>query len=130
MTFLNFLGLNKIYNPSDIEYITNVAMYNERLRSKKKVLYFDTPCAFDIETTSFISYNLEKYEYANYFNVCTNEIDNIDIQNIQGISSLDIKDNILLVTTGKRKFPKYDDEGNIKEVETKANESNFQFWKI
>lgn len=60
MTFQNFLGLNKIYNPSDIEYITNVAMDNERLRSKKKVLYFDTPCAFDIETTSFISYNGEK----------------------------------------------------------------------
>ena len=60
MTFQNFLGLNKIYNPSDIEYITNVAMNNERLRSKKKVLYFDTPCAFDIETTSFISYNGEK----------------------------------------------------------------------
>ena len=35
-------------------------MDNERLRSKKKVLYFDTPCAFDIETTSFISYNGEK----------------------------------------------------------------------
>lgn len=60
MTFQNFLGLNKIYNPLDIEYITNVAMDNERLRSKKKVLYFDTPCAFDIETTSFISYNGEK----------------------------------------------------------------------
>lgn len=60
MTFQNFLGLNKIYNPSDIEYITNVAMDNERLRSKKKVLYFDTPCAFDIETTSFISYSGEK----------------------------------------------------------------------
>lgn len=60
MTFQNFLGLNKIYNPSDIEYITNVAMDNERLRSKKKVLYFDTPCAFDIETTSFVSYNGEK----------------------------------------------------------------------
>lgn len=60
MTFQNFLGLNKIYNPDDIEYITNVAMDNERLRSKKKVLYFDTPCAFDIETTSFISYSGEK----------------------------------------------------------------------
>lgn len=60
MTFQNFLGLNKIYNPDDIEYITNVAMDNERLRSKKKVLYFDTPCAFDIETTSFVSYNGEK----------------------------------------------------------------------
>ena len=60
MTFQNFLGLNKIYNPSDIKYITNVAMDNERLRSKKKVLYFDTPCAFDIETTSFISYNGDK----------------------------------------------------------------------
>ena len=44
MTFQNFLGLNKIYNPSDIEYITKGAMDNERLRSKKKVLYFDTPC--------------------------------------------------------------------------------------
>jgi hypothetical protein len=60
VTFQNFLGLNKIYNPDDIEYITNVAMDNERLRSKKKVLYFDTPCAFDIETTSFVSYNGEK----------------------------------------------------------------------
>lgn len=60
MTFQNFLGLNKIYNPSDIEYIINVAMDNLRLRSKKKVLYFDAPCAFDIETTSFISYNGEK----------------------------------------------------------------------
>ena len=60
MTFQNFLGLNKIYNPSDIEYITNIAIDNERLRSKKKVLYFDTPCAFDIETTSFISYSGEK----------------------------------------------------------------------
>lgn len=60
MTFQNFLGLNKIYNPNDIEYIADVAMNNERLRSKKKVLYFDTPCAFDIETTSFISYNGEK----------------------------------------------------------------------
>ena len=60
MTFQNFLGLNKIYNPNDIEYIADVAMSNERLRSKKKVLYFDTPCAFDIETTSFISYSGEK----------------------------------------------------------------------
>lgn len=60
MTFQNFLGLNKIYNPNDIEYIANVAMNDERLRSKKKVLYFDTPCAFDIETTSFISYSGEK----------------------------------------------------------------------
>lgn len=60
MSFLNSLELNKIFNPSDIEYVVNVSMDNERLRSKKKILYFDTPCAFDIETTSFISYNGEK----------------------------------------------------------------------
>lgn len=117
-------NLNQVYSQFYRNCLNSSQKINFALNEDETLLYTGGIDGY------IISYNLEKYEYANYFNVCTNEIDNIDIQNIQGISSLDIKDNILLVTTGKRKFPKYDDEGNIKEVETKANESNFQFWKI
>ena len=71
-TFPNFLDLNKIYKPTDIDFVVNVAMESERLRSKKKVLYYDTPCSFDIETTSFINHLGEKvaimYEWTLGFN--------------------------------------------------------------
>lgn len=46
-----------IYSPKDIDFICDNIIKNVRLVSKRDVKYFNIPCAFDIETTSFVQIN-------------------------------------------------------------------------
>ena len=58
-TFLDFLNWNKYFSPHNIDNVLDIAFNQYKIRSKKKVQYIETPCAFDIETSSFY-YNGEK----------------------------------------------------------------------
>lgn len=73
-TFLNTLKSTKVYSPNDINSVLEIAMSNEKVRSKKKIKYYDTPCSLDIETTSFIDTNGNKcaimYEWTVGINGC------------------------------------------------------------
>lgn len=52
--FRGFLQSNKIYDPSDIaEVVRTVEPYLTTVQGKRKLRYYNIPCAFDIETTSF-----------------------------------------------------------------------------
>ena len=53
-TFQDFLGLNDIFKPEKIEYVLQMSMSRAITRRSKKIEFYDVPCSFDIETTSFI----------------------------------------------------------------------------
>lgn len=59
--FQNFLTSEQVYSPYEIEDVLRmVRPYFRFSWSNKKLKYFNVPCAFDIETTSFIDKDGEK----------------------------------------------------------------------
>lgn len=63
--FIDNLQSTKIYTPDEIEKMIELSMNNvrkvtKRRHKKSSIHYYDCPCAFDIETTSFIDSNHEK----------------------------------------------------------------------
>lgn len=59
--FLDLLNSNKIYKPSDIrEVVGLVSSQLNRVRGSKKTEYYNIPCGFDIETTSFRDFKGDK----------------------------------------------------------------------
>lgn len=59
--FLDLLNSNKIYKPSEIrEVVGLVAPQLNRVRGSKKTEYYNIPCGFDIETTSFRDFKGDK----------------------------------------------------------------------
>lgn len=63
--FIDNLQSTKIYSPYEIEEMIELSMNNvrkvtKRRHKKSSIHYYDCPCAFDIETTSFIDANHEK----------------------------------------------------------------------
>lgn len=63
--FIDNLQSTKIYNPDEIEEMIELSMNDvrkvtKRRHKKSSIHYYDCPCAFDIETTSFIDVNHEK----------------------------------------------------------------------
>lgn len=53
MEHQTFLNWGKIYNPSEINEILNYVEDSEVIKTNKQIEYFNIPCSFDIETTSF-----------------------------------------------------------------------------
>lgn len=63
--FIDNLQSTKIYSPYEIEEMIELSMNDvrkvtKRRHKKSSIHYYDCPCAFDIETTSFIDANHEK----------------------------------------------------------------------
>lgn len=63
--FIDNLQSTKIYTPDKIEEMIELSMNDvrkvtKRRHKKSSIHYYDCPCAFDIETTSFIDVNHEK----------------------------------------------------------------------
>ena len=54
MKTTNFLTSGRIYNPKEISAVIEEISENaETIKTAKKIEYYNMPCAFDIETTSF-----------------------------------------------------------------------------
>ena len=51
--FQNFLNSSNYYSPSDVENIAIWILKNIPVTKTKKIEYFECPCSFDIESTSF-----------------------------------------------------------------------------
>jgi hypothetical protein len=61
MKFSNFLTNEKIYKPDEIETMLELTITLETQHCyRKKVEYFNIPCSFDIETSSFYNEKSEK----------------------------------------------------------------------
>lgn len=62
MTWENFSKFeNRIFEPVDIEEMITLSMCNtEIIKTNKKIEYYNVPCSFDIETTSFFRSNVNK----------------------------------------------------------------------
>ena len=63
--FIDNLQSNKIYTPGEINEMIELSMTEvkqviKRQRKKPSIHYYNCPCAFDIETTSFIDSHKEK----------------------------------------------------------------------
>lgn len=63
--FIDNLQSNKIFAPDEIEEMIELSMLGvkqviKRQRKKSSIHYYNCPCAFDIETTSFINERHEK----------------------------------------------------------------------
>lgn len=63
--FIDNLQSTKIYTPDEIDKMIELSMNDvrkvtKRRHKKSSIHYYDCPCAFDIETTSFIDANHEK----------------------------------------------------------------------
>lgn len=59
--FLGLLNSNRIYKPSEIrEVVGLVSPQLGRVRGSKKTEYYNIPCGFDIETTSFRDFKGDK----------------------------------------------------------------------
>lgn len=48
-----FLNSSILWNPRKIDDVITIAFSDYKLRKKNKIEYYNLPCAFDIETTSF-----------------------------------------------------------------------------
>lgn len=58
MEFQDFLALEKIYNPSEIDNVLRLSMKDiKTIKTNKKIVYYNVPCSFDIETSSFFRLN-------------------------------------------------------------------------
>ena len=54
MRTTNFLTSGRIYDPEEIgAVIEEISENAETIKTAKKIEYYNMPCAFDIETTSF-----------------------------------------------------------------------------
>lgn len=75
MSFQAFLTSEAIYNPDDIGYIlNNVALEKDLVKKSRGATYYNIPCSFDIETSSFLNDKGEKvsimYEWTFGINGC------------------------------------------------------------
>lgn len=64
---IDFVTESKIYNPDEIKEVIKLSLDDEMLiRTNKRIDYYNAPCSFDIETTSFyrLSSQLEKEKCA------------------------------------------------------------------
>ena len=63
----NFCLHGEIYSPSDIDRVLSMAVDETCLRgNNKKQKFFNVPCSFDIEVTSFYRDGDKYYNYEQY----------------------------------------------------------------
>ena len=59
--FSDFVNSNIVYNPDDVDHVIDLVMSRENTKKNNKgIAYYNTPCSFDIETSSFYDKNDNK----------------------------------------------------------------------